>query len=197
MLARDLPTSVRVMVSGWVGVVTMSPMVAIHDGPSFCRLTRRGRLSVKRTMAAPSGARSNTALVMPRVVSAVSAPTLITAALSNTSHTVSARRNTALGVGTAKGNSIFSASLDWLSAATTGAFGSGAGVRAVAAGTGAGAAAAGDGAAGAGGAAGAVTFGALSGVGVAAGGAGAGGAVAWFARWGTAGGGGPGAGAGA
>ncbi len=99
MLARFSPTILRAMTSGWLGTVTVSPMVTIQPGPSGSRLTRRGRSSLMRTIAAPSAPRSSTALRIARPESAASAARSILAVLSNTSHSVSARWKTAAGVG--------------------------------------------------------------------------------------------------
>ena len=91
MLARFLPTMLRAMTSGRLGTVTVSPMVTIQPGPSAARLTRRGRSSLMRTIASPSAPRSSAALRIAWLASAVSAARSILAALSNTSHSVSAR----------------------------------------------------------------------------------------------------------
>ena len=136
MLARFLPTMLRATTSGRLGIVTVSPILTIQDGPSASRLTSRGRASFMRTMASPSGPRSCSTW---RIVKfePVSAERSILASVSNTIHTMSARRKTADAVGTAKGNSMRRLSPEVCSSATTGAFGSGAGpLRAAAAGAG-------------------------------------------------------------
>ena len=127
MLARFLPTLLRAMTSGRLDTVIVSPMLTIQPGPSACRLTRRGRSSLMRTIASPSAPRSSAALRIDWSVSALSAARSILAALSNTSHSMSARWNTAAGVSTANGNSACKVPPDCRSSTTTGASGLGAG----------------------------------------------------------------------
>ena len=131
-LARSCPTIARVIVSGWLGVVTVSAMVTVQAGPSRSTLISRGRRKRTRTTAAPSSLRETVALRMAPPESAESLPRSILAGLSNTIHSVSSRRNTAAGVGTANGNSISSVWPSRWRPATTGAFGLGAGVCAAA-----------------------------------------------------------------
>ncbi len=127
MLARPLPTTARATPSGCVGTVAVSPIVTVQPAPSASRLASCGRASRMRTIAAPSWPRSKVALRIAGLVSGVSAATSILAALSNTSHSTSARRNTAAGVGTANGNSTRNVVPDRLATATTVPSGLGAG----------------------------------------------------------------------
>ena len=91
--------------------------------PSAPALVSFGRSSLSCTTC-PSRERVTVALRMPRPDCAASLPMSIGAWLSNTSQIVSARRNTAAGVGCANGKVRRSASPWRRTSATTGAAGS-------------------------------------------------------------------------
>ncbi|MNC97416.1 hypothetical protein D3C83_150640 [compost metagenome] len=69
-LARFLPTMLRATVSGLVDAVTVSAIVTIHVGPSATILLIRGRVSLRRIVATPSFARSNSTSRTPLSLSA-------------------------------------------------------------------------------------------------------------------------------
>src|SRR6185312_6216255 len=128
MLAVFLPATARATTSARVGVASGSPRLRSQDGPSALKLATCGCVSFMRTIASPSAPRVTVLDRTSSLDSAVSSAfRSILAALSKTSHSVLARRNTAAAVGTANGNSSRSLSPERCKATTTGAFGSGGG----------------------------------------------------------------------
>ncbi len=108
----------RVSASGRDGVSTVSPTVSTQPAPSETRLARRGRSSLMRRICA-SPNRVSSALRTVRLLSSFSACTSISRLVSNTTHKVSARRNTAAGVGAPKGNLTRRSSPPCMISATT------------------------------------------------------------------------------
>ena len=102
-LERAGAMMLRLMASGRVGSTTSLPSVTVQVAPAAATLISCGRSSLMRTIATSCPRRAD-ALLMALPCSALSAATAIVASVSNTSHTVSARRNTAAGVGAANGN---------------------------------------------------------------------------------------------
>ena len=119
MLDRAGPTMLRLMPSGWPASVISVASVTIQLGPSVVTLTSRGRASLIRTTAT-SRWRVREAPLMMRPSSACTAASEIAASVSKTSHSASARRNTAAGVGFANGNTIVTFSPCCLSATLVG-----------------------------------------------------------------------------
>src|SRR6185295_1908099 len=101
-LARTVPLALCSVPSGRVGSSATSPIVTVHVGPSVPALVSFGRSSLSATTC-PSFERVTVALlIVPPDLAATCARSIGTA-LSKTSQTVSARRNTAAGVGAANG----------------------------------------------------------------------------------------------
>ena len=102
-LARPPVCTMRTTLSGCVGSSIMSPTVTVQFAPSAPTLVSFGRSSLNCTTW-PSRERVTAALRMMRPDCAATLLMSIGACVSNTSQIVSARRNTAAGVGAAKGN---------------------------------------------------------------------------------------------
>ena len=109
MLARPAVTILRAMLSGLTALCMASPIETAQPSASAPTLVRRGRSSRSRTTCA-SSCRNSSALRMVLLASLPSASMSIGAAVSNTSHSVSARWNTAAGVCSANGKNRRSAS---------------------------------------------------------------------------------------
>src|SRR5580704_8491753 len=91
------------MVSARVGAMISEPILTTQVAPSIATLVSFGRSSVMRTTDA-SCRRLTVAFLMLRLGSFAKSASLISASVSKTSQSTSARRNTAAGVGPANGN---------------------------------------------------------------------------------------------
>ncbi len=100
------------IVKGCGGRTIVSATVTVQVAPSATALTRRGRSSLMRRIASPSAPRVRLACWMPCGRAAERGDDRSSPCVSNTSHSMSARRNTAAGVGAAKGRTSFSLSPD-------------------------------------------------------------------------------------
>jgi len=104
MLVRPGATRLRAMISGRLAPAMASPIFSSQPLSCGSTLLSRGRSSISLTTCAPPS-RVIIALWMVLLWSLLSTPMSICAALSKTSHSVSARWKIAAGVGTANGNS--------------------------------------------------------------------------------------------
>ena len=128
MLVRPGPTILRATSSGLVAPAIASPIVTSQPESCGSTLVSRGRSSFRRTTCA-SSSRARAALRMVLLWSLPSTPTSSAALVSNTSHSVSARWNTAAGVGAANGKNSRRLSPCRRSSAITGRLGSRCGAR--------------------------------------------------------------------
>ena len=102
MLVRPGTTMLRATTSGLVAPTMLSPTVTSQPASCGSTLVRRGRSSLSRTTCA-SSSRDTLALLMVLLGSLLRTSMSIAALVSKTSHSVSARWNTAAGVGSANG----------------------------------------------------------------------------------------------